>query len=309
MTKQRHKPYLSAILSATAAIVVASPCWAAQVAPSGDEPATDASAQVATPAAPDELRICAAANEEPFSSRTNAGFENRIAAAVAEALGKKATFVWYEKPGIYLVRDQLDKKFCDVVMGIDSGDDRVLVSKPYFRAPYVFIQRQNSPLDIKSWDSPDIKKAGKIGFDQDTPAQVMLQDLHLFGPNFNYMKSLTDFKSRRNQYVRIEPTRMIGEVANGNADLAIVFAPEVARYVKEKASELKMTVIPASFTRSDGKEISFHYDQAIGVRKDDAKLLEDINAALDKARPRIEGILKEEGIPLVQAGLPEGRAG
>jgi mxaJ protein len=137
----------------------------------------------------------------------------------------------------------------------------------------------------------------------------MLEDLYFFGANFNYMKSLTDFKSRRNQYVRIEPTRMVGEVANGTADLAIVFAPEVARYVKEKASDLKMTVIPATFKRSDGKEIPFHYDQAIGVRKDDAKLLEEINAALDKARPRIEGILKEEGIPLVQAGLPEGRAG
>ncbi len=123
------------------------------------------------------------------------------------------------------------------------------------------------------------------------------------------MKSLTDFKSPRNQYVRIEPTRMVGEVANGTADLAIVFAPEVARYVKEKASELKMVVIPTTYTRSDGKEVPFHFDQSIGVRKDDAKLLDEINAALEKARPQIEAILKEEGIPLVQAGLPEGRAG
>jgi mxaJ protein len=88
-----------------------------------------------------------------------------------------------------------------------------------------------------------------------------------------------------------------------------VFAPEVARYVKEKASELKMTVIPKTFKRSDGVEVTFHYDQAIGVRKDDVKLRDEIDAALDKARSRIEAILKDEGIPLVQAGMPEGRAG
>jgi mxaJ protein len=185
----------------------------------------------------------------------------------------------------------------------------VLTTKSYLRAPYVFVQRQNSPLDIKNWDSPDIKKAGKIGFDQDTPAQVMLQDLHLFGANFNYMKSLTNFKSRRNQYVRIEPTRMVGDVANGIADIAIAFAPEVARYVKEKASELKMTVIPETFKRSDGVEVAFHYDQAMGVRKDDVNLRDELNAALEKARPKIDAILKDEGIPVVEAALREGRAG
>lgn len=258
---------------------------------------------------PNALRICAAANEEPFSSRSSTGFENRIAAAVAQAMGRKPEFVWYDKPGIYLVRDQLDQNACDVVLGIDTGDDRVLTSTPYFRAPYVFVQKANSPLDIKSWDSPDLMKAGKIGFDQDTPAQVMLQELHLFGANFNYMKSLTDFKSRRNQYVRIEPTRMIGEVANGTADLAIAFAPEVARYVKEKAGELKMTVIPATFKRSDGMEVAFHYDQSIGVRKDDGKLRDEINAAIDKARPEIEAILKDEGIPPVSIGTAGSNAG
>jgi mxaJ protein len=298
---------VATVLSVTAAIALASPLWAAQVAPSEDEASTTESQSVAKD--PSVLRVCASTIEEPFSSNKSYGFENRIAEVLATAMGRKAVFVWYEKPGIYLVRDQLDKDFCDVVMGLDTGDERVLTSKPYYRAPYVFIQRSNSALDIKDWSSPDLKKAGKIGFAQDTPAQVMLDDLHLFGVNFNYMRSLTDFKSRRNQYVRIKPTRMVGEVANGTADLAVAFAPEVARYVKERGSELKMTVIPASVTRSDGREIRFHYDQSVGVRKGDDALLGEVNNALDKARAEIETILKDEGIPLVQAGVSGGRAG
>ena len=59
------------------------------------------------------LRICAAANEAPYSMSNGTGFENRIAEAVAKAMGRKADFVWSDRPAIYLVRDQLDPKKCD----------------------------------------------------------------------------------------------------------------------------------------------------------------------------------------------------
>ncbi len=147
-------------------------------------------------------------------------------------MDRKAKFVWTDKPAIYLVRDQLDKKNCDVVIGLDTGDERVLTSKPYYRAPYVFILRADSKLDITSWDSEDLKKAERIGMAQDSPAQVMLEKLGLFNRNFNYMKSLIGFKSKRNQYVRVPPDRLVGDVADGKADFAVGFAPEVARYAK-----------------------------------------------------------------------------
>ena len=52
-------------------------------------------------------------------------------------------------------------------------------------------------------------------------------------------------------------------------------------------------------TRSDGKVVPLQYDQAIGVRKDDRTLLDEINAALPKVRGEINAILMEEGIPLL----------
>ncbi len=51
--------------------------------------------------------------------------------------------------------------------------------------------------------------------------------------------------------------------------------------------------------RADGEKVPHHFDQSLGVRKDDKELLAALDAALDKARPKIEEILKEEGIPLV----------
>lgn len=255
------------------------------------------------------LRICAAEKEEPYSSRNGQGFENKIAELIAKGMGRKAEFVWYEKPAIYLVRDQLDQNACDVVIGLDTGDERVLTSKPYYRAPYVFIQRKDSPLDIKDWDSPDLRKAEKIGMAQDSPAQAMLEKLGLYNRNFNYMKSLIGFKSKRNQYVRVPPEKLVGDVADGKADVAIGFAPEVARYVKQRGDALKMTPIPDNATRADGERLPFHFDQSFGVRKDDKELMAAVNAALEKVQPEIEDVLKEEGIPLDEPKTPAGNAG
>jgi mxaJ protein len=207
------------------------------------------------------------------------------------------------------VRDQLNTNACDLVVGLDTGDERVLTSKPYYRAPYVFIQRKDSPLDIKDWDSPDIRKAEKIGIVQDSPAHAMLEKLGLFNRNFNYMKSLTGFKSKRNQYVRVKPEKLVGDVADGNADFAVGFAPEVARYVKQRGDALKMVVIPENATRADGERLPFHFDQSLGVRKDDKELMSEVNAALAKAKPEIENVLKDEGIPLEEPVSQEGRAG
>ena len=263
----------------------------------------------ATSSNSDVLRICASANEEPYSNRNGTGFENKIAEIVANAMGRKPEFVWYDKPAIYLVRDQLDTKACDIVIGLDAGDERVLTSKPYYRAPYVFVMPKDSKLDIKDWDSPDLKKAHNIGMAHDSPAKPMLEKLGLFNRNFNYMKSLIGFKSKRNQYVRVPPERLVGDVADGKADVAVGFAPELAPYVKQRGDKLKMVVIPDNATRGDGERVPFHFDQSLGVRKDDPELLSEVNAALEKARPKIEQVLKDEGIPLDEMKATEGRAG
>jgi mxaJ protein len=247
------------------------------------------------------LRVCAAAKEAPLSQQDESGFENRIARVLAEAMDRKAVFVWSAKPAIYAERDFLRPRRCDVIVGVDTGDERVLTSKPYYRAPYVFVARKDSELDIETWESPDLAKAEKIGFVPGGPAQVMLTKLGMFNTHFNYMHSLTDFQDRRNKYTRIEPTRMLGDLKSGKADLVVAFAPEIARYVKADP-DLTMTVIPDVNERVDGEKVPHHFDQSVGVRRDDKALLEAIDKALDEKRAEIDAILEEEGIPVVTAG-------
>lgn len=277
--------FAAAVSISFLAIAVSHPSMSAEDAPAAAAPADNS-----------VLRVCSAAKELPYSADDKSGFENKIAEVLADGLGRKVEFVWSEKPAIYAVRDQLDKNLCDVIIGTDTGDERVLTSKPYYRASYVFIQRKDSPLKIDSWDSPDLAKAHPIGFVQGTPAEVMITKLDLYNDNINYVSSLTNFKDKRNSYTRVPPDRMVGEVASKKAELAVGFAPEVARYVKANDA-LKLTVIPDNNVRADGVPVPHHFDQSFAVRKNDKDLMAAISAALPKVQKQIEQVLRDEGIP------------
>lgn len=246
------------------------------------------------------LRVCAASNQPPFSVKGGGGFENKIGEAVAKAMGRRVEFVWSDRPAIYLVRDFLDKNACDAIVGLDTSDPRVLVTKPYYRTGYVFVTRVSDHRDIHSWSDPRLKTFDHIAVGFGTPGEVMLKQIGKFDDDFNYEKSLVNFRSARNQYVQVEPGKMVSEVADGNAQIAVAFAPEVARLVKESAVPLTLALVDDDTVKSDGEKLPQTFDQSMGVRKDDHALQAALNEALAKARPEIEAILKDEGIPLLE---------
>lgn len=290
-------------MTASLAILGATGAMAASLGTSGDVATNAAPSQVAAPVAadPNVLRICAAKNQPPLSMEDGSGLENRIAAALAEAMKRKAQFVWSDRPAIYLVRDHLDKNLCDVVIGLDTGDPRVATSKPYYRTGYVFVSRTDRDLDIKSWSDPRLKRLGHIAVAFGSPGEALLKDIGQYENNMAYLYSLVNFKSARNQYTQIDSGRMVGEVVNGGADIAVGFAPDVARYIKASTTSLRMTLIEDDATKSNGEKVPLHFSQSVAVRLDDKALLEQIDAALAVAKPKIDAILVAEGVPLLPA--------
>jgi mxaJ protein len=264
--------------------------------------AVNGAAPAATPAPaahPDSLRICAAKNQPPLSMEDGSGLENKIGVALADAMKRRARFVWSERPAIYLVRDYLDKNFCDVIIGLDTGDPRVATSKPYYRTGYLFVSRADRDLDVRSWNDPRLKKLGHIVVAFGSPGEVLMKDMGVYEDNMAYLYSLVNFKSARNQYTQIDPGRMVGEVVNGAAEIAVGFAPDVARYVKGSTVPLRMTLIEDDAAKSNGEKVPQRFDQSVAVRRDDKALLSAVDAALVAARPKIEKILEAEGVPLL----------
>ncbi len=268
----------------------------------GGPAAAEAPAAKDTQQAPDSstLRICAA-EQPPLSLKDGSGLENRIGAAVAEAMGRKPVFVFTGKPAVYAVRDGLDKKTCDVVVGLDSDDQRVLTTKPYYRAGYVFLTKADNDLDVKSWSDPRLREVGHMVVGFGTPGEAMLKDIGRYEEDMAYLYSLVNFRAPRNQYTQIDPARMVSEVAQGKADVGVAFAPDVARYVRDSSVKLRMTPVPDDTKRSDGQKMPQVFDQSMGVRRDDAALRDALDAALVKAKPQIDAILKQEGVPVAPA--------
>lgn len=245
------------------------------------------------------LKVCTAENEMPYSNQAGEGFENKLAQYLAEQLGRKLETVTWTDPR-YFIRDYLDKGLCDVAMGVDAGDPRLLTTAPYYRSGYVFISREQDKLDLQDWNSPALKSAKRIAFAPGTPAETMLRAIGRYNDMFNYQQELVDFKSRRNQYVKYDNDKLVNEVASGKAEIAILWGPAAARYVKASATPLTMTVIPDNAKRADGEPVGFHYSTSIGVRKGDSALLTQLNNIIKDQQDDIEELLEAEGIPLLE---------
>ncbi|NOT12822.1 MAG: methanol oxidation system protein MoxJ [Methylococcaceae bacterium] len=244
------------------------------------------------------LKVCAAEDEMPYSNQKGEGFENKLAQLIGKQLNRKVEYVFWTDPRYY-IRDFLEKGQCDLTLGVDKGDPRVLTTKPYYRSGYVFIYRENANFELENWDSDILRKVKNIAVVPGTPPEVMMRAIGRYNDMFNYSQELVGFKSRRNQYVKYEPSKLVSEVSSGHAEIAVLWGPSAARYVKQSATPLEMTVIPDNSVRADGQKVEHHFSTSIGVRKNDPTLLAQLNKVIEDQQDDITDLLEEEGIPLL----------
>jgi mxaJ protein len=147
------------------------------------------------------------------------------------------------------------------------------------------------------WQDLDQDGFTTIAYRYHTPAETILKYTGRYEYNLTYQASLINFEDRRNKYTQVPADRVISEVAGGDADLAIIFAPEAGRYVRDSRTPLKMTLITNEIERSDGLIIPLQYSQSVGISKSKPELLPKINQALSDGHDRIQVILNEEGLP------------
>lgn len=247
----------------------------------------------------DTLRVCASTKDAPYSDKDGNGFENKIAQVIADEMGAQLDLVMIDREAIYLVRDGIDDDLCDVLVGVDAGDERLLTTEPYYRSGYALVTRQDRNFEGDTWQDVDQEGFNTFAYRLHSPAETILKYTGRYEYNLIYQASLTNFEDRRNKYTQVEPGRVVSEVADGGADLGIIFAPDAARYVRDARQPLRMTLITNDLERSDGLIIPLQYSQSVGVSKAHPQLLDPIEKALQTGASKIEAILTEEGIPLL----------
>jgi mxaJ protein len=248
---------------------------------------------------PHRLVVCADPNNLPFSNREQQGFENKIIDLVAKDLGARISYVWWAQRRGY-VRSTLNEARCDIWPGVAAGVDMVATTRPYYRSTYVFVTRADTPLDHLTLDDSRLKSLS-IGVQMignnamNTPPAHAIASRGIIDNVHGYM--LYGDYSRPNPAATI-----VTAVADHEIDVALVWGPLAGYFAHRSATPLRIdAVTPAADSRWP-----MVYDIAMGVRRNDHALLEQVNSVLEREQPAIEAILKAYHVPLEMHLSPDG---
>src|SRR5580700_6449293 len=172
------------------------------------------------------LGVCADPDYLPYSNRAGEGFENKIAAAVAKALGEKVEYTWASSRGHggfpQFLSSTLDAKKCAVIMNIPYGSREELTTRPYYISSYVFVFGKTKHYQIASMDSPALKQV-KVGFERDTPAEQGVKLRGMLPRSVAFDVGEEDGKS---------PATMLEALKKGEIDVLITWQPAIGSFLR-----------------------------------------------------------------------------
>ena len=260
----------------------------------------NAAAQDAQPAPRTALRVCQDPNNLPFSNLSGEGIENRIAELFGKSLGLPVTYYSFPQRMAF-IRNTLKFKLpgedypCDIVLGVPAGFDQVSVTQPYYRSTYALVfakgkgmEEVKSAEDFLKLDPAKLAKL-RIGIYDRSPASEWLNKHNLVEQGVPY------------QIMNPDPKQYPGEIiekdlAEGKLDAAIVWGP-IAGYFAQRTKTPELVVVPLKSERG----VKFDYQMAMGVRYGEREWKQQIEGLIESKRPEIQAILKEYGVPLVDA--------
>jgi quinoprotein dehydrogenase-associated probable ABC transporter substrate-binding protein len=242
------------------------------------------------------LRVCSDPENMPFSNQKLEGFENRIASLIAKDLGTTVSYIWWGQRRGFIrntMNATLQEGRCDVVIGVPEGYDLVSTTPPYYRSTYVFVYPKGKGLTVKSLDDPILKKlkigVHLLGDDYTNPPPV--HELSKRGVVDNVV-GFSTFYSEENS-----PGAIIDAVATGKVNLAIVWGPIAGYYAARQSVPLELVPVP-----SGQGDLPFAFNISMGVKKGDAALKARVENVRRQRSAEITAILKEYGVPLMDAG-------
>lgn len=245
-----------------------------------------------------ELAVCADAANLPFSDRSAEGFENHIAAVLAEELGAELRYVWIEPPLLSRRNYLIQSGACDVLMALPDGHPDFLTSIVYYRSIYAFTAKTESSLsDLESLDDERLHDL-RIGVQSGGGAGIsaITQSLALRGLIPNQVSFVPDHGDV-NPLLRLPQAVLAGEV-----DIAIVWGP-VAGYSAARADgELTVHSVQPEI---DEPFTPLFENMTVGVRPGDEALRDALNSAIAARWEDIQEILRDFDVLTMPVPAPQ----
>jgi mxaJ protein len=246
----------------------------------------------APPPQPRRLVACADPNNLPFSNKAQQGFENELSRLVAADLHAELSYVWWAQRRGY-VRNTLGEGKCDFWPGVASNVEMLATSRPYYRSSYMFVSRAKDGLAGLTLDDPRLKRL-KIGVQMvgndamNTPPAHALARRGIVG-NVRGFMIYGDYAQPN------PPAAILRAVERGEVDVALVWGPLAGYFAKSSPVPLRLERVTPWL---DDAQWPMAYDISVGVRKDDAALLRDIDAVLARRAGAVRMLLQRYGIPV-----------
>jgi quinoprotein dehydrogenase-associated probable ABC transporter substrate-binding protein len=238
------------------------------------------------------LRVTSDPNNLPFSNEKREGFENKVAELIAKELGADLQYSWRaQRRGFF--RETLKEDRADLVLGVPAHFDMALTTAPYYRSSYVFVYRKDRNLGLHSLDDPALPKL-KIGVQMIGNDETNTPPAHALAHR-GIVDNVVGYTLYGDYRDPNPPARIVDAVVTGDVDVAVVWGP-LAGYFARQAS-VPLEVVPVS--PAADPNLPFTFSIAMGVRKGDKPLRDEIDAVLARKRDEIEAILNEYGVPRV----------
>ena len=247
------------------------------------------------------FKVCADPHYLPWSNEAGEGYENRIASLLAGALSLPVEYTWFPQR-MGFIRNTLrargpDGEYkCDVVMGLPTGFELAITTEPYYHSTYALVYAKGRGLDdVRS--AADLlalepARRGKIrfGLAERNPGTIWLARHGLLDQiEVAYASQHGDPELHPGQ---LEQQDLVA----GKIDATVMWGP-IAGHFARSNPDVPIAVIPMASEPG----VRMHFGISAGVRFGQKARKEELQKLLDEHADAIEGILREHGVPLVDA--------
>jgi mxaJ protein len=241
------------------------------------------------------LRVCADPNNMPFSNEARAGFENAIVELLARELGARVEYTWWAQRRGF-VRNTLRAGSCDVIPGVPASMEMTLATRPYYRSSYMFVTRRDANIRFASLDDDQLRQL-RVGVQ-------LIGDDYANSPPAHALARRGIVQNVRGYSVYGDynnpdpPRRIVDAVANRDVDVAIAWGPMAAYFAAQSNVPLTLQAVTPEI------DIPFSpmvFDMAMGVRREDISLRDELQRVMDKRRVSIDSILDAFHVPRTAA--------
>jgi quinoprotein dehydrogenase-associated probable ABC transporter substrate-binding protein len=244
------------------------------------------------------LKVCADPNNLPQSDEAGAGYENKLAEALAHDLGRKVEYTFFPQRQGFVrqtLRAQKDDGSgfkCDVIMGVPKGYELAATTQPYMNSTYALVLPARKELSgVKT--AQDLLKL--------PPAVLSKLRFGIFGrsPGTDWLlkNGLIDqarmYPAQSGDPAEHPASIIEKDLEAGNIDVAIVWGPVAGFLASRPHSGGKWVAAP--FTHD--ADIKFDFEIAMGVRFGEKEWKDTLDKWIADHQDTIQQILTSYHVP------------